>query len=214
MLQQLARLDASCLTCSGSNGGGDDVPPSSGSTTTLSGAFLFPAPHGAFANPAAQYALLPFPVMLPQAFAWPFPNSPRSTRTTGAFLVEISPMRDGSDNTVIINQHEDGNESNWLTESNMVHLLDEQKANQFREPEFDPKAKDDIAWQPTEAMLRFLEKHFNQSLTEEWKAILNDFPIPKCSILQAPKLDPEVKDQLCKKGRNLQFGTECCLYRV
>lgn len=213
MLQRLARLDASRLAPSGSNGGGDGVPPSSGSITTPSAAFPFPAPHGAFANPAAWYTPPPFHVMPPQAFAWPFsttPQAPQAPPTT-----EVSPTRDGADNTVVIDQQEDGNESDRLTESDVVDLLGEQEATQFRELEFDPKVKDDTAWQPTEAMLKFLEKHFNQSLTEEErKAILNDFPIPKCNVLQAPKLDPEVKDQLRKKGRNPQFGTERCLYRV
>lgn len=64
-------------------------------------------------------------------------------------------------------------------------------------------------------MLKFLEKYFNQSSTEEeQKAILADFPIPEYDTLQASKLDLEMKDQLRKKGRNPQFGVERSLYRV
>ena len=79
----------------------------------------------------------------------------------------------------------------------MVHLLGEQEAEQFREPEFDPRLRDETAWKPPELMLKFLEKYFNQSSTEEeQKAILADFPIPEYDTLQAPKLDLEMKDQL------------------
>jgi len=38
--------------------------------------------------------------------------------------------------------------------------------------------------------------------------------MPDCDAIQVPKLDPEVKDQLKKKGRNLQFGMEQSLFKI
>ena len=112
-------------------------------------------------------------------------------------------MRDVRENTAIAEQQEDSYDSEWSRESNVVHLLGEQGANQFREPKFSPKMNDEAAWLPTEAMLKFLGKYFNQSLTEGWQnAILTDFPTPECSAHQAPKLDSEMKNQLHKNGKN------------
>ena len=51
-------------------------------------------------------------------------------------------------------------------ESDMIDLLSEQESSQLKDPEFDPKVKDETACHPPEALLKFLDKHFNQSLTE------------------------------------------------
>lgn len=42
----------------------------------------------------------------------------------------------------------------------------------------------------------------------EREAILGDFPKPNWSVLPAHKLDEMVKDQLMKKGKDSQFGSE------
>ena len=88
------------------------------------------------------------------------------TKNTGATLKENNPMRDVRKNTAIAEQQEDSYDSEWSRESNVVHLLGEQEVNQFREPEFSPKMNDKATWLPTEPMLKFLEKCFNQNLTE------------------------------------------------
>ena len=64
-------------------------------------------------------------------------------------------------------------------------------------------------------MSNFLEKHFNQCLEEkECKAVLDDFPKLQCDVLQATKLVLEVREQLSKKGKDPQFGSEKTLYKI
>ena len=80
--------------------------------------------------------------------------------------MEHNPMRDVRENTTIAEQQEDSYDSEQSRESSVVHLLGEQEANQFREPEFNPKMNDKATRLPTETILKFLGKRFNQSLTE------------------------------------------------
>ena len=89
-----------------------------------------------------------------------------NTKNTGATLTEHNPMRDVRENTTIVEQQEDSYDSEQSRESNVVHLLGEQEANQFRESEFNPKMNDKATRLPTETLLKFLGKCFNQSLTE------------------------------------------------
>ena len=64
-------------------------------------------------------------------------------------------------------------------------------------------------------MTSFLERYFNQCLeVEERQAILESFPKPQCEAIQAPKLDPSVREQLWKKGKDPQFGAEKNLYKI
>ena len=49
---------------------------------------------------------------------------------------------------------------------------------------------------------------------KEREAILTDFSKPQCDGLQVPKLDPEVREQLSKKGKDPQFGLEKTLYKI
>jgi len=148
--------------------------------------------------------------MPPQPFTWPFPAPPQGWPNTP------QPLPDTSALSSAVNDNEDGEESDQSAESDVIHLLSEEEANQFREPAvFDPTVRDDSSWQPPEVMLKYLETNFDRNLTEpERTAILSDFPIPQCSVLQAPTLDPEVKDQIRKKGKNPQFGTERCLFNL
>ena len=64
-------------------------------------------------------------------------------------------------------------------------------------------------------MAQFLTKHFNRCLTDaEHEAILKDFPRPEVNVLQPPKLDEEVKEQLKKSGKDPHFGAEKSLYKI
>jgi len=45
-------------------------------------------------------------------------------------------------------------------DSDVVNLLDDVKAEQFRE--FDPEVKDPQSWQPPPSVVKYLEKHFNK----------------------------------------------------
>jgi len=114
------------------------------------------------------------------------------------------------------NKDGEGSDNESAADLDEIRLLTEKEANQFRESlVFDPTVKDETSWQPPEVMQQYLETNFDQNLSEEeHKRILGDFPIPQCSVLQAPTLDPEVQEQIRKKGRNPQFGTERCLYNL
>ena len=166
-------------------------------------------------NPAVWYNLPPFPVVAaPQPYAWPFTAPPQ-----GWPNVSGPPLRETSTSTTNagdVGDNGDREESNQSADSDVIRFLGEEEANQFREPElFDPTVREESSWQPPKIMLKYLEANFDRNLSEdERKAILNDFPIPQCSVLQAPKLDPEVKDQIQKKGSNPQFGTERCLFNL
>ena len=82
-------------------------------------------------------------------------------------------------------------------------------------PVFDPTVKDPVSWEPPQSMLDFLEKHFNQALVaNEHQTILDDFPKPACCAVQAPKLDAELREWICKKSKDPQFGQEKVLYKV
>ena len=64
-------------------------------------------------------------------------------------------------------------------------------------------------------MLKFLDEHFNRvPLPEERQAILLDFPKPTCDVVQAPRLDIEVRDQLLKKGMDPKYGSEKTLFKL
>ena len=87
--------------------------------------------------------------MSPQAFVWPRPAAPQMlpTRTTATLPVkttrtDCNPTIDCRENADI-EQHGDGYESDQSEESDVVHLLGKQEAEQFREPEFDPRLRDE-----------------------------------------------------------------------
>ena len=64
-------------------------------------------------------------------------------------------------------------------------------------------------------MVNYLNKLLNKSLSEEdCKAILEDYPVPDCATVKAPKLDVEVMEQLKSKGKDPQFGAERNLYKI
>jgi len=97
------------------------------------------------------------------------------------------------------------NESN----ENVVKLLDEKE-----DLEFDPTVKP-TTWTPSQAMISFLKKRFNQCLADnEKEAILSDFPNPNIPVLEAPKLDEEVKEQIKSKGKDPHFGQEKVLFKL
>ena len=64
-------------------------------------------------------------------------------------------------------------------------------------------------------MTGFLEKHFNRCLADsEREEILNDFPKPNTPVLNAPKLDEDMVDQLKSKGKDPHFGQERVLFKL
>ena len=92
-------------------------------------------------------------------------------------------------------------ESESDEESDVVNLLNDVEAEQFRD--FDPEVKDPQKWQPPPSVVKHLDKHFNKSLSEtDRQAILNDYPIPDCAAVTAPSLDAEVMEQLKSKGKD------------
>ena len=98
-------------------------------------------------------------------------------------------------------------------EEDSISLLEESEALEY--VEFDPKVDPKDTWEPTPAMEKFLERHFNRSLTsDEKEAITKDFPRPNCKSLITPKLDEQVKDQLKRKGKDPHFGAEKSLFKV
>ena len=98
-------------------------------------------------------------------------------------------------------------------EEDSISLLEESEALEY--VEFDPKVDPKNTWEPTPAMEKFLERHFNRSLTsDEKEAITKDFPRPNCKSLLTPKLDEQVKDQLKRKGKDPHFGAEKSLFKV
>ena len=132
-------------------------------------------------------------------------TQPVSTPSTSTELVMTPSEETGADITGEDSERESVAESEVVT----LHVEDDEYK------EFDPKLKDEESWQAPASMASFLEKHFNQSLEiKEREAILSDFPKPQCDVLQVPKLDPEVREQLTKKGKDPQFGTEKVLYKI
>ena len=64
-------------------------------------------------------------------------------------------------------------------------------------------------------MLKLLEEQFNRGpLLEKCHAILEDFPKPACDVVQAPRLDNEVRDQQLKKGMDPKHGLEKTLFKL
>ena len=143
ILQRLVRLDSPHLSLSDSNRGGGGMLPPSGSATFL-------APYGAFFNPATWHSLPPFPVMPPQSFAWPQPLVPPgwSTNMNPSGRKANTTISAGEDN--VTRDHDVyGNETDQSDESDVVHILSEEEANQFREPPvFDHTPQDESSWQP------------------------------------------------------------------
>ena len=228
ILQRLGRPDASHLALSGSNGGVNPSFPS-GSTPSPSG--MFPAPHGAYSHPAAWYPLPPFPVMSPQLFPWAPPVPPVSVNDTndtvpannnGGATPPAADTNGGvtsatASRTPVNTAAGDDDEpdSNPEEQEDRISLLDDSEANEFED--FDARVREGSSWIPPAPMLRFLEKNFNpeESLKDsDREKILADFPMPECDAIRVPRLDPEVKDQLRKRGQNPQFGTERALFRI
>ena len=131
----------------------------------------------------------------PLPLAWPFPTPPQGWPGPTLPTTNTPIFASGDDD------NEDAEGSDRLGDSDEIRLLSEEEANQFREPVVvDPTVKDDSSWQPPEIMRKYLEANFDRNLSEEErKNILSDFPVPQCSVLKAPTLDPGVKDQIRKK---------------
>ena len=106
-----------------------------------------------------------------------------------------------------------GSEKDNHQDEDVVDLLDDNEALELME--FDPSVDAPTTWTPLEAMTSFLEKHFNRCLADsEREEILNDFPKPNTPVLNAPKLDEDVVDQLKSKGKDPHFGQERVLFKL
>jgi len=98
-------------------------------------------------------------------------------------------------------------------EEDVVDLLDDNEALEL--VEYDPSVSTPTTWTPSKAMISFLKKHFNRYVDDsERDKTLNDFPKPNAPVLNVPKLDEEVAEQLKGKGRDPYFGQEKILYRL
>ena len=70
----------------------------------------------------------------------------------------------------------------------VVDLLDDNEALEL--VEYDPSVSAPTTWTPSEAMISFLEKHFNHCVDDsERDKILSDFPKPNAPVLNVHKLD-------------------------
>ena len=92
-------------------------------------------------------------------------------------------------------------------EDDIIIRLSNPEMQEFSD--FDPTVEPEGTWDPPRAIVAFLEKHFNRCLSNvDREAILDDFPQPNCAVLKAPKLNELVKDQMTRKGKDPQFGSE------
>ena len=101
---------------------------------------MFPASPGAYGSPATWYTLPAFPVIpLQQAWMWQNPQPLQANEET---TVNPLSIRDLS--------NEQGKEEDpaYDTGTDIVELLDDEKARQFEEQEFDPKLKNNSSWKP------------------------------------------------------------------
>lgn len=211
IIQRLATNDFSHLTPSGT-AGGSVLPTPFGTFPTPSG--MFPALNGVCPFPAPWFPFSPFPAM--PAFPWinllqMQPSSQDISRSETIPSTSKEPVTTPSEKGIAKDAVGENSGEESGTDSDIIecHLEDKEYG------EFDPKIKDDESWQPPDTMASFLEEYFNQCLeAKEQEAILNDCPKPQCDVLQVPKLDPEVREQLSKKGKDPQFGSEKTLYKI
>ena len=86
-------------------------------------------------------------------------------------------------------------------EEDVVDLLDDNEALEL--VEYDPSVSTPTTWTPSEVIISFLKKLFNCCVDDiERDKILSDFPKPNAPVLNVPKLDEEVTEQLKGKGRD------------
>ena len=166
-------------------GTGKDSPTVTGADPTLSGKSTGPTPSVSAIRANAPRAGLT-QVLLPSEWLSRLGSQPSSSGSQDAVDVTEDPI-------------------DLLTEAEALELV-----------EFDPSVTPENSWKPPEHMAQFLSKHFNRCLSDaEREAILKDFPRPDdVDVLQPPKLDEEVKDQLKKSGKDPHFGAEKSLYKL
>ena len=130
--------------------GGSELLTSSGLAPTPSG--TFPPPYGGFPHPAEWY---PFPLFLPMIhppLPWinPTLQQPATTSPLRPRIEEPTMHQDSNstDNEEVLLEPE---------EEQDVDLLEEGKADQFRDPK---------KWQPPPSVVNYLNKYFNKSLAD------------------------------------------------
>ena len=136
-----------------------------------------------------------------------------TSNSSAAPSLVIEPVATPSEKSVAIAEDDTGGEESDKEAADCVQYLSEEEAGEFRE--LDLSLKDQESWQSPDYMINFLDKHFNRCLeVKEHQAILEDFPKPQYDVLQTPKLDSEMREQLSKKGKDPQFGSEETLYKI
>ena len=164
--------------------------------------------------PPAAFWPFPYP-SFPPFPNWGFPNSqplPRNHTTSPRETTMPTPRESdespGTSSSLCRKRPQDAQD-----DEDSIHLLDEAEALEL--VEFDPSVEPKDTWNPPSSMVNFLEKHFNRTLEEgEREAILKDFPKPHCKAVVAPRLDDQVKEQLKKKGKDPNYGTEKSLFKI
>ena len=189
ILQRLGQLGdsraASHLTPRGTTEG---VEPPTSCRSGLTPSGTFQAPYGAFPHPAAWFPFPPFPPMFQPTFAWPNQQQlpvPVPQELTGNR--EPVPIRPQVQRTAQGDTDESDQEQPELEqEPEVVSLLDEDEAEQFRE--FEPEVSDPQSWKPPPSVEKYLDKHFNKLLADkDREAILKEFPVPDCDAVSGKK---------------------------
>ena len=104
-----------------------------------------------------------------QSFGLPWPNPAQQSAISQSIQASSTSkgLGDGRPRAQHIITPEDRDESDGEqsdSEQEVVSLLDNEEAQQFRD--FDPEIKDPQKWQPPSAVVKYLGKHFNKTLTD------------------------------------------------
>ena len=153
-----------------------------------------------------QYPFAPFPA---SPFWGPVPPSPWGTSTSNPHTSPGSAWTSGQPGSSCTQGQEAGGDDH---EEDVIDLLDDAEALEL--VQYDPSVQDENAWEASETINTFLEKHFLHPLaSDERERIKKDFPRPACPALAVPKLDEEIKEQIKKAGKNPHFGSEKFLFK-
>ena len=204
ILRGLGTTDSPHLTPSGNSGGSGFPSPFETLTPSRTFLALWPFPMPWFPYPSSPAVPSPWTGMQP-------PQDTSNSNAAPSLVIE--PVATPSEKSVAIVEDDTGGEESDKEAADCVEYLSEEEAGEFRE--LDLSLKDQESWQSPDYMINFLDKHFNRCLeVKEHQAILEDFPKPQYDVLQTPKLDSEMREQLSKKGKDPQFGSEETLYKI
>lgn len=176
-----------------------------------------------------------FPPYFPPAATFPFPVASGCSHGDPASLAHAPPAASSSSSNINTTDsssstargHSSGSRKR-VSPSDLESLESEEEGDDTQDTisllqesealeliEFDPAIQPEDAWSPPDNIVKFLDRHFNKSLSEEErKAILKDFPKPSCDSVQVPKLDDQLKEYLKSKGKDPLYGSEKALYKI